>query len=154
VLVRAPTPLVLSSLTTRYHAGEGVLLNSEQILTDLSAYLAGLFGSRAFSMEVMNDFAFSAGAEYIRSVECAGRLHLSVADFVLADTAPLPEVDAAGAIAARLPVPKPFVTDPRTISSLAYIDPGAGEATQTLAAAVPSSIRVLLTSDPVYVHEQ
>ncbi len=154
VLVRAPTPLVLSSLTTRYHAGEGVLLNSEQILTDLSAYLAGLFGSRAFSMEVMNDFAFSAGAEYIRSVECAGRLHLSVADFVLADTAPRPEVDAAGAIAARLPVPKPFVTDPRTISSLAYIDPGAGEATQTLAAAVPSSIRVLLTSDPVYIHEQ
>lgn len=154
VMARAPTPLLLQSLKTKYSAPAGVLLNSEQLLDDVDGYINGLFGSRAFSVEMMTDFVFSAGAEHVSKIECQGQLRLGLADFVLPYNAPMPEVDYAGAKSARLIVPKLQLTDARLISALTYVDPGIGTDAQTLAAVSPSSVRLLMVNPPVYEHEQ
>lgn len=125
LLVRSPVPIIIEQMAVSYVRQPGVQLNTEQVRTELAAYILSLVPPAGFDPARLYDMMYYAGAARVRNVDLVATMPLSVARYVLDADDSLAATDYAGWLADRQLVEVVTILDITGLNTT-YVDPYPG----------------------------
>lgn len=152
-LVRGLLPINLKSLTVRYTRDSGTNVQLENAREEIYNYLFSNGYPDRYTDARIVDSMYFAGAKTTVGVDCVGEVAWSVADRVMPPSAPLPDTDLAGCLAAaKTPPAMPVATS--ADFNPAFRDPFVGTADATFVAAGFRNVGVMIARENIQFKEE